>query len=139
MTQIAAYLAAPRGGTGRQPDLTQKVDFPEFVSGLINSVFEAIVHGTIDQMKEYAELVATVSKALKEFSNENISDSQARDFLENQCEDWFRAKGRKPKALSAKIRPATSRQQLLATMVMMGINRIVVTRGTIPAVLKRAH
>jgi hypothetical protein len=124
MISIAVYLTAI-------PRLTvQQIDFPEFVSGLINGVFRAIVTYSIDQMKAYAELVKTISKSLDEFSDANISDQQARSFLEDQCRDCFRHQRGKP---LAKRKPATSRQQLLATMVMMGINRIVVTDGKISA------
>jgi hypothetical protein len=130
MTSIAAYLTQiPKNGAGER--LAQQVDFPEFVDGLLKGVFQAIVTYSIDQMKAYADLVKTVSNSLDAFRDQNISDKQARSFLEEQCRDCFKLQRAKP--LPSKKRPATSRQQLLATMVMMGINRIVVTDGKIGA------
>ena len=128
-TSIAAYLTKVPNGTAGES--VNQVDFPDFVAGLINGVFQAIVTYSIDQMKAYAELVANVSKAVQEFSDQNLSDKQARDFLTRQCRDCFKQERSKPLPLRA--RPATSRQQLLATMVLMGINRIVVTDGRIRA------
>jgi len=128
MTSIAAYLTEIPKNSDR---LVQLVDFPEFVAGLIEGVFRAVVTSSIDQMKAYAELVASLSKSLERFRDENISDKQARDFLTEHCRDCFKVKP--PKPLAPKKRPATNRQQLLATMVMMGINRIVVTDGKIHA------
>lgn len=130
MTSIAAYLAEiPKTTAGER--LVQQVDFPEFVANLIKGVFQAIVDLSIEQMDAYAKLVATVSKSLASFRDENISDQQARTLLTEQCRDCFKV--RPPKPLSPKRRPATTRQQLLATMVIMGINRIVVTDGKIHA------
>jgi len=128
-TSIAVYLTKVSKGTAGK--LLKQVDFPDFVAGLVNGVFQAVVTSSIDQMKAYAELVANISKALDEFSNQNISDKQARDFLTKQCRDCF--KQERAKALPLPARAATSRQQLLATMVLMGINRIVVTDGRIRA------
>jgi len=130
MTSIAAYLAEIPGTTpvGR---LAQQVDFPEFVANLINGVFQAIVQSSIEQMNAYAELLASVSTSLKHFRDANISDQEACAFLTAQCRDCFKVRSIKP--LSPKSRLATTRQQLLATMLMMGINRIVLTDGTIHA------
>ena len=130
MTSIAAYLTEiPRKAAGETP--VQQVDFPEFVAGLVMGVFQAIVTYSIEQMNEYAELLARVSKGLDRFRDENLSNKQAHAFLTERCLDCFKV--RRPKPLSPKSRPATNRQQLLATMVMMGINRIVVTDGKIRA------
>src|SRR5262244_1106465 len=51
-TSIAAYLTkVPKGTAGES---VNQVDFPDFVAGLINGVFQAIVTYSIDQMKAYA-------------------------------------------------------------------------------------
>ncbi len=42
------------------------MDFPSFVSGLLNGVFGAIVDTSILQMDAYAELVAHASKSIFE-------------------------------------------------------------------------
>lgn len=84
--------------------LIGEVDFPTFVSGLIKGVFEAIVQSSIEQMKAYAEMVQAVAKSLDDFTKD--AEDKDRDHL-------------------------MGRHQQLATMVLMGINRIVVTDGKI--------
>ncbi len=110
----------------------QEVDFPAFVSGLIKGVFGAIVNVSIEQMKAYGQLVAAVSKSLDKFRDENVSENEARDHLVKRFPDLHVATTAKKKPAAIK-RLATQRQQLLATMVLMGINRIVVTDGKIKA------
>lgn len=156
----------------------QGVNFPSFVSSLIEGVFHSIVKSSIEQMKAYADLVENVSKTLSQFRDENVTDNQGRDYLMQQFPDTFqldmdtgddgtsqpriRVKdgvdeqsavskvntlpieggpitGLDDDTAEQKLVPAartqlaTSRQQLLATMVLMGINRIVVTDGRIQA------
>jgi hypothetical protein len=163
--------------------LLKKVNFPTFVASLIEGVFHAIVHSSIEQMEAYGKLVASVAQTLNQFRDENVSDNQGRDALVEQFPDMFqigtadggdfmgpssggqprvqlkdgvdedaaleRVNSRLPtpvKSLdlsddenenalvqSSRTQLATSRQQLLATMVLMGINRIVVTDGKIQA------
>jgi hypothetical protein len=159
--------------------LLDKVDFPEFVGGLIENVFHAIVDSSIKQMEAYGKLVANVAMTLNQFRDENTTDNQGRDHLVDQFPDLFeisldsgtfdegpsaRVKlkdgvdedaavkrvqslpvdGEPIRSLdddtieeqlvpAARTQLATSRQQLLATMVLMGINRIVVTDGRIQA------
>lgn len=130
MVKVASYLADRDSRTGK---LVEEVDFPDFVANLINGVFEAIVDASIRQMKAYAKLVAAVTTSLDEFSDQNTSDNQARDHLIDQFPDFFGKRPRKTKR--PRVHLASSRQQLLATMVLMGINRIVVTDGKIKAKL----
>jgi hypothetical protein len=155
----------------------QAVNFPNFVSGLINGVFHAIVTSSIEQMEAYGKLVADVAKTLNQFRDENVTENEARDHLVSQYPDTFEISidtgedGAQPRVkmkdgadesagvqkvkdlpvdggpvdaldddtVESKLVPAartqlaTSRQQLLATMVLMGINRIVVTDGKIQA------
>jgi hypothetical protein len=142
--------------------LLQQVDFPEFVGDLIQGTFNAIVNASIEQMKAYGKLVEQVTKTVDRFIEDNISDNQARDWLTQRfaaqleldprgrlC--WCVAPHVAAKALAsalsmpgpsvetrdlvtaAKRRMAIDRQQLLSTMVMMGINRLVVTNGKIVA------
>ncbi|NML44205.1 hypothetical protein HHL11_10625 [Ramlibacter sp. G-1-2-2] len=167
--------------------LIQGVNFPAFVSGLIEGVFHSIVKSSIEQMEAYGKLVADVSKSLNQFRDDNTTDNQGRDQLVDQFPDLFQmqmpgaddafgsfgddsapagpkvvlrdgineqaAIGRLNASLpldkpitkldddlveallvpAARTQIATGRQQLLATMVMMGINRIVVTDGRIQA------
>jgi hypothetical protein len=173
---------AAREGAEVAGILLQKVNFPVFVASLIEGVFHAIVHSSIEQMEAYGKLVASVAQTLNQFRDENVSDNQGRDHLVDQFPDLFklgtsdggdftgngggqprvqlkdgvdedqalqRVNSRLPTPVksmdltdesneqelvqSARTQLATSRQQLLATMVLMGINRIVVTDGKIQA------
>ncbi|HEX8692465.1 MAG TPA: hypothetical protein VF746_08610 [Longimicrobium sp.] len=192
MVKVASLLAEPAGiridqvraMSADAEKFVAKVDFPAFVGALINSVFEAVVESSIEQMKAFAELVAGVAKSLDRFVDDNASADQGHDWLASSYPDLFeldlepgcdgkpclrlrggvdgkRALARvnrlpivggplrsldgdavEKKLVPAARRLATSRQQLLATMVLMGINRIVVTDGFISARLEfaaRAH
>ena len=172
--KVASFIAERHGGTCRhapadQPwwDL-QGVDFPAFVTALVQGVFEAIVDSSIRQMRAYGDLVATATKAVDAFARDNLTDNTGRSWLCAEYPDELaltfldRKAGRltviakSPKealgrisadmclrpplpslddkhelqlARHARVTLAHQRQQLLATMVLMGINRIVVTHG----------
>ena len=182
-----AFGQAVKAGVENMIDLVKGLDFPGFVSGLIQGVFHSIVDSSIQQMEAYAQLVANVSKSLNQFRDDNTTDNQGRDQLIDQFPDLFvlstggddpfggfgsdgsapaqprvvlregidekSALERLNRSLpldrpltslddetveaalvpAARTTVATGRQQLLATMVMMGINRIVVTDGKISA------
>ncbi|GAA5785131.1 hypothetical protein [Chitiniphilus shinanonensis] len=172
--------------------LLTAVNFPEFVSGLIDGVFHSIVGSSIQQMEAYAKLVADVAKSLNEFRDENTTANQGRDHLVEQFPDVFQlsmdtgefggdfggfggdgeqsqpagprvvlrqdvderqAIARINQSLpleqpitrlddslveallvpAARSQIASSRQQLLATTVMLGMQRVVVTDGKISA------
>ena len=181
------FGTAVRAGVEQAIALIQGVNFPGFVSGLIEGVFHSIVKSSIEQMEAYGKLVADVSKSLNQFRDDNTTANQGRDHLVEQFPDLFQIQmpgeddpfggfggdGAPPgprvtlregvdersaaarvsasmpldkpitklddemvEALlvpAARTQLATGRQQLLATMVMMGINRIVVTDGKIQA------
>jgi len=176
---------AVRQGVEQFGALVQKVDFPAFVAGLIENVFQAIVDSSIQQMRAYGELLANVAKTVDQFAQDNITMNNARDWLAESFPDMLSieqvesagafAEGEEapppearlvvtaedqagalrtlservglPKPLTdlsdeaqeaelvrqARLQIARSRQQLLASMVMLGINRIVVTDGLIHA------
>jgi hypothetical protein len=182
-----AFGTAVRAGVEEAVAMIQGVNFPGFVSGLIEGVFHSIVKSSIEQMEAYGKLVADVSKSLNQFRDDNTTANQGRDHLVEQFPDLFELQmpeddpfgggfGDAPapqtphvvlregvdehlavarvnaslplekpvtklddelvEALlvpAARTQIATGRQQLLATMVMMGINRIVVTEGKIQA------
>lgn len=164
--------------------MVKTVDFPKFVSGLIQGVFKAIVDSSIDQMKAYGTLLANVAKSVGEYANDNISMNNGRDWLAQKYPDAIKveegsgsgafavgdspapqpritATGENPEEAlrrisqdlqlaqpvtdisdeeqearlvqAARLQMAKSRQQLLASMVMLGINRIVITDGLIKA------
>jgi hypothetical protein len=167
----------PIGGAAREggqafTDVIADVNFPAFVGGLIDGVFNSIVTTSIKQMEAYAEMVKNVSKSVDQYMKDNVSENNARDYLAERYPDHLEIdlSGEKPKlkpkegydesnlpdffsdlGLKAPVtsldednveqelvpagrrRIAMDRQQLLATMVMMGVNRLVVTNGTIEA------
>ncbi len=165
--------AAAHEGAKVLDELVDAVDFPKFVSGLIDGVFNAIVTASIKQMEAFAELVKNVSKSVDDFMKDNVSQNQARDYLaekypdqleidtssgqpavkkkatadDAQMPDFFADLGLPSQGggsiddetleeqivPAARKRLAMDRQQMLATMVLMGINRIVVTDGFIKA------
>jgi hypothetical protein len=186
--QPQAFGQAAKAGVQGMIDMVKGVDFPGFVSSLVQGVFHSIVESSIQQMEAYAKLVADVSKSLNQFRDDNTTDNQGRDHLVDQFPDLFQlstgqddpfgnfggdgggapaqprvvlrdnvdeksALARLNRSLpldkpltsldddtieaalvpAARTTVATGRQQLLATMVMMGINRIVVTDGKISA------
>jgi hypothetical protein len=171
---------AIRDGTQQFGELVGKVDFPKFVGGLIENVYQAIVTSSIQQMRAYAEMLKSVSQSVDDFARENITENNARDWLVDNYPDVFDieapssddategtsqprlvTKGDEsetrlaaisrdmmlPQPLTdisdpeseaalvrgARMSMAKSRMQLLASMVMLGINRIVVTDGSIRA------
>jgi hypothetical protein len=158
---------AIREGTAAFTDLVQKVDFPKFVGGLIQNVFQAVVDASIQQMRAYGELLSATAKTVDQFASENISDAQARDHIASKFPDAVDVdtsgdsarlhpkeggadvdvgaafgvegadlsdpEGEQKLVDAAKIQLAGQRQHLLATMVLLGINRIVVTNGHINA------
>jgi hypothetical protein len=163
---------AAQQGSAALAGLVKDVNFPAFVSGLIDGVFNAIVTASIKQMDAYQKLVANVAKTVDEYMKDNITENAARDYLANKypshlqvdtsgdkpvltpkegaddfdMPDFSKDLGLKEQVSSldqdtaentlmpaARRRMAMDRQQLLATMVLMGINRLVVTDGSIQA------
>ncbi len=164
---------AMEAGTKAFKELVDSVDFPKFVSGLIEGVFTSIVDSSIRQMQAYGKLLEGVVKSVDQFASDHISQNQARDYLSDRFPETFTVdtNGGKPrlrmrpgvddeeKALAgvkstlgikedfdldeeegearltrqAQLEMARMRQQQLATMVLLGINRIVVTDGLINA------
>ena len=163
---------AARQGGSAMANLVQEVDFPSFVGGLVDGVFNSIVTSSIKQMEAYAELVKNVSKSVDQYMKDNVSEGNARDYLvqrypehlemdytqespklkpregadDANLPDFFSDLGLKMPLAgldqdsaeqqlmpAARQRIAMDRQQMLATMVMMGVNRLVVTNGTIEA------
>jgi hypothetical protein len=159
---------AVREGVEQYGELVKKVDFPNFVSGLVNGVFKAVVDASIEQMKAYGELLAACAKTVDEFARDNITDGAARDQVRARFPQIVRVDttgdtarlrpagdevdtaqvaaaygldgvdledddGEAALVAAAKVELARQRQSLMATMVLLGINRIVVTNGQINA------
>jgi hypothetical protein len=163
---------AASSGVDAFTGLVAAVDFPTFVSGLIQGVFQAIVDASIQQMEAFAELVKNVSKSVNEYMRDNVTPNQARDYLADRYPDQLEVDitGNSPKVVpkpdanesdmpdffkdlglampvesldeevteevlvpAARQQMAIDRQRMLLMMVMMGINRLVVTDGSIKA------
>ena len=67
--------------------MIREVNFPAFVAGLIDGVFNAIVTSSIKQMEAYGELVKNVAKSVDDFMKDNISENSARDYLADRYPD----------------------------------------------------
>lgn len=156
--------------------LIDEVDFVGFVAGLIHGTFDAIVDASIRQMEAFADLVSSVAKSVDQFTRDNVTTNQARDFLAQKHPEHLRLElgtdvdstprllprgagedafgGPSPAWLSEyglegeeltpglieeSLLPAAQRQigearlQTLATMVLLGMNRVVVRDGSITA------
>ncbi|UHQ23883.1 hypothetical protein LVB77_03980 [Lysobacter sp. 5GHs7-4] len=173
-TPAATPAAAPKPQATetiarRAGAMVNEIDFPGFVAQLVHGTFDAIVDASIRQMESYSGLVAAVAKSLDQFTEENVSPNQARDWLasrypgdvqlllpdggertevqlapraEGLMPTWLGEYGVDGEELSTEIleervlpqvrlKVGGERQQLLATMVMLGMNRVVVRDGSI--------
>lgn len=175
-----AAAAPPRHGGEERPgavnqvarltqDTIRAVAFPVFVADLIRGTFNAIIQANIQQLEQFGRLLENVTKTVDEFMADNITDNQARDWLQQRYPDHIRVKeGKAGPAEGADERPAPdlrrdlnlsgdvsfdedsieeklvpaarrrlaeSRLQMLSTMVLMGVNRIIVTGGKIRATM----
>jgi hypothetical protein len=171
---------AAHEGAAVAGELLNAVQFPTFVSSLIEGVFHAIVKSSIEQMEAYTAMIAAVAKSLKQFTDDNVSPNQGRDHMVDKFPDLFEIgtddsmddpqprlqlkdgvdesaalkrvntmqfeDGNVLKSMdlsdenvetalvqAARMQLAKQRQQLMASMVLMGINRIVITDGKISA------
>lgn len=153
-----------------------EIDFSTFVANLVHGTFDAIVESSIRQMEAFAGLVSAVAKDVNQFTNENVTPNQVRDWLielyprdlklnfssgqprlvpvrtvdeegDEISPSWLADYGLAdedftPSLVEERLIPAARRQygsnrlQTLATMVLMGMNRIVVRDGSISAKLK---
>jgi hypothetical protein len=169
----APRAAATETLARRAGALSDEIDFPGFVAGLIHGTFDAIVDASIRQMEAFADLVSAVAKDTEQFTRDNISANQARDWLaerypkdlvldlsggprllprqsasdsdeEPPSPDWLADFGLDDEPLTAELIeeqliPAARRHvgedrlQMLATMVLLGMNRVIVRDGSISA------
>ncbi|MCG3158215.1 MAG: hypothetical protein DKINENOH_04856 [bacterium] len=165
--RAATETLAERAGA-----LIDEIDFPAFVAGLVHGTFDAIVDASIRQMEAFADLVSAVAKNVDDFTRDNVSANQARDWLAQRYArdvqlnlngpeprlqvrsnsgdefreppEWLSEFGLAGEEFSnalleerlvpeARRRIGESRMQMLATMVLMGMNRINVKDGSISA------
>ncbi len=149
--------------------MVNEIDFPGFVAQLVHGTFDAIVDASIRQMESYSSLVTSVAKTLEQFTEENVTPNQARDWLATRYPGdvqlllpdggerveprlmprsdglepaWLADFGLADEVLTTelleerivpqvRLKVGGERQQLLATMVMLGMNRVVVRDGSI--------
>ncbi|HVJ00139.1 MAG TPA: hypothetical protein VM657_13850 [Sphingomonas sp.] len=178
--------AAPRekatDALGRRAGaLSDEIDFPAFVASLIHGTFDAMVDSSIKQMEAFADLVSAVSKPLDQFTQENVTQGQARAWLVEQYPrdvtlvqnggdytlapftsphgsdddggddaaepSWLADFGEDGNEFSAetlennilpKARERVAQQRLstLSTMVLLGMQRVVIKDGSIGARLR---
>lgn len=93
------------------------VDFSRFVAELMHGVYHCIVDSSIEQMEAYTKLLAEIGATIEEFRDSIVACDDERDYLSGNFDDDGTV--------------SRSRQQLLATMVLMGLNGIVVTHGRV--------
>ena len=154
----------------RTGSLVNEIDFPGFVAGLVHGTFDAMVDASIRQMESYSSLVSAVAKTVEQFTEENVSPNQARDWLAQRYPGevrlapptaeqpapllvpatdgltpaWLADYGIEGEELTSELleervlpqvrtHVGVERQQLLATMVVLGMNRVAVRDGSITA------
>ena len=83
-TQIGTTIVKAR--TDQAADFISQVDFPQFVAGLIEGTFQAIVDASIRQMEAYADLLASVASSVEQFISDNVKPESERDGLTTMAE-----------------------------------------------------
>ena len=167
--QPAPKAPATEAIARRAGAIVNEIDFPGFVSQLVHGTFDAIVDAAIRQMESYSSLVSAVAKTVDQFTDENVTPNQARDYLtsrypadvmllqpdgaertepqvaprkEGLTPTWLTEFGIEGEELTGELleervlpqvrrKIGGERQQLLATMVLLGMNRVVVRDGSI--------
>jgi hypothetical protein len=81
-----AAPAAParRGAFDQSREIGESVEgvnFPGFVASLVTGTFQAIVDATAQQLREYADLIANLSRSVDTFARDNVSADQVRAHL----------------------------------------------------------
>lgn len=61
--------------------MADELDFASFVASLVHGTFDAIVDSSIRQMEAFAGLVSSLSQTVEDFSRDNVTSNQVRDWL----------------------------------------------------------
>jgi len=143
-------------------DFIDAVDFPTFVSDLLDGVFRANLKVTKDQMVAYQELLKAATQSLAFFMNKippqesfaYLAANQSDDFSINfppdepaqltDKEGTVVAKageepedaGIKAKIMDATLAMAKEQRAMLREVLLMGVTRLVVEKGVIRASVK---
>jgi hypothetical protein len=126
----------------RQSSLATAVDFPAFVAGLIDGVFQAIVKASIEQMDAYGDLLEGVARSVDQFARDNVSAGRARDWLsqtyaelsddtgDSGDEDDAASKGRRALRGGKRRRLTPGEQRaLVGAVTLLGIDRLLLARN----------
>ena len=132
----------------RQSSLATAVDFPTFVAGLIDGVFQAIVKASIEQMDAYGDLLEGVARSVDQFARDNVSAGRARDWLsqtyaelsddtgesgdtgDSGDEDDAASKGRRALRGGKRRRLTPGEQRaLVGAVTLLGIDRLLLARN----------
>jgi hypothetical protein len=62
-------------------NMVEELDFASFVASLVHGTFDAIVDSSIRQMEAFSALVSSLSQTVEDFSRDNVSTNQVRDWL----------------------------------------------------------
>jgi hypothetical protein len=131
------------------------VDFPTFVKDLLKGVFDANLQVTHQQMEDFSKMVAETTKSLSEFAKQFTDDDALFHLAERQGDQFGllsdETTGRpmltdksgrtfdpdstelKSRIMDAKLSMARERRALLREMLLMGVTRLVVEKGTVKA------
>jgi len=143
-------------------DFIEAVDFPTFVSDLLDGVFKANLKVTKDQMVAYQELLKAATQSLAFFMNKippqesfaylaaNDSDNFSIDFPPDEPAQLTDKEGNvvakageeaedaaiKAKIMDATLAMAKEQRAMLREVLLMGVTRLVVEKGVIRASVK---
>ena len=87
MVSVAENRAGPADLGSQAHALLQAVNFPAFVAGLIDGVFDANVDASVKQMQAYSDLLKEIAASINDFVKDNMSDDAARDYLTQSYAD----------------------------------------------------
>jgi hypothetical protein len=73
--------AAAKSAAGVLKATRDAIDFPAFVTSLINGVFQAITGSTLHQLERFADLLDNISAASDSFASTNVGDSEVRGWV----------------------------------------------------------
>jgi phage tail sheath protein FI len=130
--QLGLRLVEVRDGTAVAASMINQVDFPGFVAGLIQGVFQSIVTASIEQMAAYGELVATVAAKADEFMRDYADQSD--DYLTDRWPQWFSKQPGQSLQFQAD-RKSAALKEILSTLVPESL----FTRPNLASVRKAAR
>ena len=161
---------ATNAAAGTVQALRDAIDFPTFVTSLINGVFHSITSSNLSQITAIQDLLSNVTASSEGFAASNISDAQVQAWLTSRFPFLTRGSDgtlrvapeadlsdQQPALMSsldataeevatideselattllplARRKMGRDRQQVMATLVMMGLQRVVVDDGRLHA------